>query len=416
VSDDFYEDDEPVTDVITAFERGMARERERRRQVETLADIVGAPTEVLLTGAAGFVGSHMLRRLLRDTDWIIHCPVSFKHHGNPERIAQVIAEVEAEDDLSGKTAWERVHLEPCDLALPVGATYRARWSKCKYVFNVAASSHVDRSIIEPGEFIQNNVALETNVLDAARIMPDLRLFLQMSTDEVYGPAPLDHAHQEWEAILPSNPYSASKAAQEAIAYSYWRTYDLPIVITNTMNIIGERQDAEKFLPLVISRLLHGEEITVHSSKAGESGSRYYLHAANLADAWLHLVNFYDWRGDGFGRHVPRYSTGADRPDRFNVVGEREVKNDELVRIVSRTLHELLETPLPRGIEDADEYAESLIKRVDFHSSRPGHDLRYALDGAKITDETGWVPPVPLAESIRTVVRWYLANQEWLTTS
>lgn len=365
------------------------------------------PTEVLLTGAAGFVGSHMLARLLRDTDWIIHCPVSFRHHGNPERITQVVTD--ALDD-GVTSAWERVHLAPCDLSLPIGPTIQARWSRCEYVFNVASSSHVDRSILEPGEFIRNNVALMTTILDAARRMPDLKMLLQMSTDEVYGPAPDDYRHIEWDTVLPSNPYSASKAAQEAIAFSYWRTYDLPIVITNTMNIIGERQDPEKFLPMVVRKLLHGEEIVVHSSAQGVAGSRFYLHADNLADAWLHLTRYHDAR-----EPLPRYSRGADRPARYHIVGEREVRNDELVKMIAHVMCRAGALSMPAttaGKTAAYEYAEYFIERVDFHSSRPGHDLRYALDGAKLA-ATGWVPPTTLDESIRQTVRWYLVNTEWL---
>ena len=377
-----------------------------------MSDVWERPTEVLLTGAAGFVGSHMLRRLLRDTDWIIHCPVSFKHHGNPERITHVIAEAEAEDDLNGQTAWERVRLVPCDLSLPLGPTITAAWSRCRFVFNVASSSHVDRSVLEPGEFIRNNVALMTNVLDAARRMSDLEIFLQMSTDEVYGPAPAGHEHVEWETILPSNPYSASKTAQEAIAFSYWRTYDVPIIITNTMNIIGERQDPEKFLPMVIRKLMTGEKITVHSSKTGEAGSRFYLHAANLADAWMCIAATFNSHSGTRG--LPRYSQGLDRPARFNIVGEREVKNDELVKIIARTLAQLGELKLRvMSLPNAEEYAESLIERVDFHSSRPGHDLRYALDGGEITRHLGWEPPVKLTDSIHKTVQWYTRNSEWL---
>lgn len=363
------------------------------------------PTEVLLTGAAGFVGSHLLRRLLRDTNWIIHCPVSFKHHGNPERITDVITECETNDDLTGRTAWERVHLAPCDLALPVGSTLLHRWSRCRYVFNVASSSHVDRSILEPGEFIWNNVALMTNVLDAARRMSDLELFLQMSTDEVYGPAPADHRHAEWETILPSNPYSASKAAQEAIAYSYWRTYGLPLVITNTMNIIGERQDPEKFLPMVIRKLMDHEEILIHSDVDGTSGSRFYLHAANLADAWMSLMRHYRTEA------LPSYPLGWNLPARFNVVGEREIKNDELVMLVARALYAV--GSLDVSADGVDAYARGLMRYVDFHTSRPGHDLRYALDGGKIRDELDWLPPVTLQNSIENTVAWYVANPEWL---
>lgn len=400
MSSDFYENDEPVADVLTASSNGV-----KHRTSE--------PVHVLLTGAAGFVGSHLLARLLRETDWFVHCPVSFRHHGRPDRITDVVNEVAHENKLlmrgdSKSALWDRIVIVPCDLSLPVGPTILAHWSRCRYVFNVASSSHVDRSITEPGAFIQNNVALMTNVLDAARLMPELELFLHMSTDEVYGPAYEDTRHAEWETILPSNPYSASKAAQEAVAFAYWRTYDVPLIITNTMNIIGVRQDPEKFLPLIIRRLVNGEKIIVHSSATGEAGSRFYLHADNLADAWLAITRHYtagSWGPEM--RPVPRYSYGWNQPARYNVVGEREVHNDELVKIVAKMLPGFL-----KGA-DPEVYAEALIERVDFHSSRPGHDLRYALDGTKISDELDWTPPVPLENSIRQAVTWYVTNPEWL---
>jgi len=245
---------------------------------------------------------------------------------------------------------------------------------------------VDRSITEPGPFIQNNVALMTNMLDLARKLPNLKLFLQMSTDEVYGPAPEGYDHVEWDTIKPSNPYSASKAAQEAICFSYWRTYGLPIVITNTMNIIGEMQDYEKFVPMTISKLSSGQPMTVHVSPEGIAGSRFYLHARNLADAWLFISN-----NGGFIQQYPEY----DVPQRFHIVGEREVRNDQMVEMIADIL----------GV-DAE------IEPVNFHQSRPGHDLRYALDGTKLA-HAGWVPPVPLDESLEKTVMWTIMHKEWL---
>jgi len=332
--------------------------------------------KALLTGASGFVGAHVLRHLLSSTDWEIVAPVTFRHRGAAERIAS---------SLQDHPEWaERVDVLLHDLTAPASVQSMRRMDGCEVVLNVAAESHVDRSIVEPGPFIANNVALMTNVLEIARgIQP--RLFLQMSTDEVYGPAPEGHEHREWEAILPSNPYSASKACQEAIAFSYWRTYGVPLAITNTMNIFGEMQDREKFIPKTIKALLSRQPVTVHVSPDGVAGSRFYLHARNLADAWLWLAQ----------THEAQLYPSVDRPLRYNIVGEREVNNIEMVTLLAELV----------GVEPQ-------MELVDFHSSRPGHDLRYALDGEKLAQE-GWKAPMTFDESLERTVAWTLAHREWL---
>lgn len=342
--------------------------------------------KVLLTGASGFVGSHMLRHLLTQTDWEIVCPVTFRHKGLPRRI---------ESSVCDQPGWtERVDIVHWDLTAPADPLTLNRLSGCEIFFNVASESHVDRSIEQPGPFIRNNVDLILNVLEAARrVQPGL--LLQMSTDEVYGPATGTYRHMEWDPVIPSNPYSASKAAQEAICTSFWRTYGVPVVITNTMNIIGEMQDPEKFVPLVIRNLRDRRPVTVHVSPEGTPGSRYYLHARNLADAWLFLARWYAGTGN-----VPAYSRGATAPDRFHIVGAREVDNVQMVRAIGGKM----------GLEPAD--VDPLIEPVSFHASRPGHDLRYALDGSRL-GARGWNAPVSFDEALQRTVDWYLKNPEWL---
>jgi dTDP-glucose 4,6-dehydratase len=356
---------------------------------------------VLLTGASGFVGSHVLRHLLANTDWKITCPVSFRHKGLPARIASAVCD----------TDWsERVETVHWDMRSPADPLTLHMFEGCDVVMNVASESHVDRSITDPATFVQNNVSLMLNVLEVARAIRP-RLLLQMSTDEVYGPAYGEHRHAEWEPAIPSNPYSASKAAQEAIAISYWRTYGTPVVITNTMNIIGEMQDSEKFLPMIIRNLRDGRPITVHTAPDGTPGSRFYLHARNLADAWLYLTRRYCEERvqvqtlTGSAHHMPSdgpamYADGHTRPDRFHIVGEREVNNVELVRMVGEVM----------GLDE--DTVLNQVEPVSFHSSRPGHDLRYALDGSKIAD-LGWSAPVPLEKSLERTVRWTLDHPLWL---
>ncbi|MFD4830116.1 dTDP-glucose 4,6-dehydratase [Streptomyces uncialis] len=333
---------------------------------------------ILLTGAAGFVGSHVLRHLLTHTDWTIACPVTFRHKGVPARIVSA---------LDGHPEWwDRIGVVTCDLTAPIDPVTAHMFGPVDAILNIASESHVDRSIDVPGPFIENNVRLITNVLHYARqVQP--AVVLHMSTDEVYGPAPLGYAHVEWDPIAPSNPYSASKAAQEAVCFTYWRTYGVPVVITNTMNIIGEQQDPEKFVPKTIRALLAGEAPTVHVAPDGRPGSRFYLHARNLADAWLWLLH----------NHTPtRYDGRYTRPSRFNIVGDAEVDNITMVRTIAAHL----------GIPDPP------MHLVDFHSSRPGHDLRYALDGTKIAN-LGWRAPIKFDESLEKTVRWSLEHPEWL---
>jgi len=332
---------------------------------------------VLLTGASGFVGSHVLRHILANTDWEIVCLVSFRHRGLTDRIRLAVA---GYDD-----NYERVTVLTHDLTAPISIVLADNIGPIDYVINVASESHVDRSIEAPAPFIQNNVALMTTMLDYARVT-NVDAFLHVSTDEVYGPANEGHAHAEWVDLhLPSNPYSASKSAQEAIAYSYWRTYDVPVIITNTMNIVGEMQDPEKFVPMVIKRVLLGQEVPIHASPDGAIiGSRFYLHARNQADGLLFAL----------AQPVPSWQE-SDVPAKWNIVGEREVTNLEMAEMIA----EFVGRPLKYDL-------------VDFHSSRPGHDLRYALDGGRMR-AAGWVAPFSLEDSLRRTVEWTLARPEWL---
>jgi dTDP-glucose 4,6-dehydratase len=220
---------------------------------------------------------------------------------------------------------------------------------------------------------------------ARRVKPSA--FVQVSTDEVYGDAPEGVNYKEWSVIRPSNPYSASKAAQEAIAFSYWRAYDVPLIITNTMNNFGERQDSEKFMSKCVVKIANGEMVQIHGNPLnGKIGSRFYLHARNHADAILFLLK----------NTVPSlHSDDCDRPDRYNVVGEKELNNLEVAQMIAK----IMDKPLNYEI-------------VDFHSSRPGHDMRYALDGSKI-ESLGWKPPINMEDSLKKYIDWTLNRKEWL---
>ncbi len=334
---------------------------------------------MLLTGGLGFIGSHTVEHWLRNTDWEIIVMDALRFSGRIERLT----DIECYNPDRVKVVWH-------DLRSPIHNQLKETIGPVDYIVNMASDSHVDRSITHPVPFVQNNVNLSLNMLEYAReVQPEK--FIQISTDEVYGPARSSHLHKEWESIIPSNPYAASKAAQEAIAISYWRTYGVPVIITNTMNNIGERQSPDKFVPMVIKRVLEGRSVDIHASNK-VVGSRFYLHARNHASACLHLLTM--------GRPVSYQSPGrmpphADRPDRWNIVGDREIDNLSLAKKIAL----IAERPLKYNL-------------VDAHSSRPGHDLRYALDGSKMS-KTGWVSPVSFDRSLERCVRWFMNNPEWL---
>ena len=324
------------------------------------------------------MGSHVLEEILSTTDWDVVGVASWRHKGTPERIEEV---------LKGHPDWiNRVEIITHDLTAPFTERTKQRIGKVEYIINVASESHVDRSIEDPVPFVTNNVSLILNMLEFAReVRP--KTFLQISTDEVYGPAPDGVNFKEWSTQLPSNPYSASKSAQESICISYWRTYGVPVIITNTMNLFGEMQDPEKYTAQLIRKIKRGETVHVHGTSE-DIGSRYYLHARNQANALLYVI-----------QHVePQMYTdkgGIDRPHRFNIVGDVEMNNLELAYKVS----ELMQKPLK-------------YEFVDHHATRPGHDRRYALDGTKLK-EHGWKAPKDFESSLDKYIEWTLKHPLWL---
>lgn len=340
--------------------------------------------KVLLTGISGFAGSHILEHILTNTEWDVVGIASWKHKGTPERIEEV---------LSGHPEWKnRVEVITHDLESPLPERTKKRIGVCNYILNIASDSHVDRSIEDPVPFVQNNVNLVLTMLEFAReYKPEA--FLQFSTDEVYGVAPDGVNHSEWSPIVPSNPYSASKAAQEAIAISYWRTYGVPLILTNTMNLFGETQDSEKFIAKIIRCVDRGDVVPVHGTPQ-RIGSRFYLHARNMADAVLYIVN--NVTPQQYGEKVfDDVVHVIDRPDRFNIVGDVELDNLEVAQIVAEMTGKDLR------------YAFT-----DFHATRPGHDRRYALDGKKLRT-LGWKAPLSFKESMQKCIDWTLNNKIWL---
>lgn len=329
---------------------------------------------VLVTGGAGFAGSHLIEHLLVTTDHELVVLDSLTYAGRVDRLTD-----------SDYYDPGRVRLLWHDLRAPIHAHLDEQIGDIDAVLHLAAESHVDRSIADPAPFFHNNVAATLNLLEWARGRP-LTHFVQVSTDEVYGPATEGHRHAEWEPHIPSNPYAASKSAQEALAIAWWRTYGVPVVVSNTMNMFGERQHVEKMVPKTIRSILLGEPVTIHARRTSdgwEPSSRHWLHARNHADALRWILE----------TKPTRYGE-TDRPDRWHVAGD-EADVIEIAKFIATEL----------GRPWTCNY-------VDYHTSRPGHDHRYALDPSKI-HAAGWKPPLDMWTSLEHTVRWAVDHPEWL---
>lgn len=344
---------------------------------------------VLVTGGAGFVGSHLIEHLLKNTDWNIVTLDRFDASGNPHRLSEML-------DTTPGVDRNRVQFVFWDLKAEFNDAIRARLvGGYDYIIHLAAGSHVDRSIDDPLSFFQDNCIGTVNLLNYARtggLKPDGK-FHYFSTDEVFGPFPMDAegGYKEWDRHNPNNPYAAAKSAGEMAVMAFANTYKIPSVITNCMNIMGERQSPEKFIPLVIKRSLTGEKVSIHADETlTQSGKRHYLHARNIAAATVWILE----NGPALNREA--------NEGRYNIVGDVELDNLTLALKV----HALVKAKRP-DVPDLN------YELVSFHASRPGHDLRYALDGSHLKD-AGFTYPVAFEESLEKLVEWTLEHeQDWL---
>jgi len=313
-------------------------------------------TRILVTGGAGFIGSNFARHLAaRRPDWEMVVLDKLTYAGRRENLA----------DLEGRPGFSFVQGDIADR----GAV-AAVLPGCHYVVNFAAETHVDRSLYDAGSFIQTDVYGAFVLLEEARRARDLKMFVQISTDEVYGSVE-SGSSRETDALMPRNPYSASKAGGDRLAYSYFATYGLPVIVTRASNNYGPYQYPEKVIPLFVTHALDDIPVPL------------YGDGLNVRD-WLHV--------DDHCRAVDLLLESGRPGETYNIGGGNEVRNIDL----TRRILELVGRP------------ESLIRPV---ADRPGHDRRYSLDCAKLRD-MGWAPQVPFEDGLRRTVEWYRANEAW----
>ena len=338
--------------------------------------------KILVTGGAGFIAHHIIAYILKNTDWEIVTLDRLDISGNLNRLNEILSQLSIQNK-------KRLKIVFHDLKAEINSQISSQIGKPDIILHLAAASHVDRSIIYPMEFVQDNVVGTVNLLNFSRTLKNLERFVYFSTDEIFGNAPAGVSYKEYDRYNSTNPYSASKAAAEEFCVAYENTYKIPIYITHTMNVFGERQHPEKFIPMVIQRVRDAQKVFVHSNKEKTlAGSRHYIHAEDVADGLMFILNLknYKHKGDFGNASCPK----------FNLVGPEEIDNLFLAQSIAKI-----------------QTKELIYELIDNHTSRPGHDLRYSLS-PKLLKTLGWEPKIKLSKRIEEVVNWSLKNKHWLS--
>jgi dTDP-glucose 4,6-dehydratase len=313
-------------------------------------------THVLVTGGAGFIGSNFVRyAIAHHPDWQVTTLDKLTYAGRMENLRDVMD--------NPRHCFVKGDITNDAVMAPLVAD-------ADYVINFAAETHVDRSILQAGDFITTDVYGTFVLLEAARTAAHLKRFVQISTDEVYGTVAVGSS-KETDELRPRNPYSASKSGADRLAYSYWATYNVPVIITRASNNYGPNQFPEKVIPLFITNLLHDLPVPL------------YGDGQNVRD-WLHV--------EDHCRGIDLLLTDGAPGEVYNIGGGNEVRNVDL----THRLLDLLGKPT------------SLITRV---ADRLGHDRRYSLDTSKLR-AMGWAPAHEFSQGLADTVAWYGANEWW----
>jgi len=342
------------------------------RKEEKLIDMNWEKT-ILITGGAGFIGSHVIRRFVtRYPSYLLINADKLTYAGNLGNLADI--------DSKKNYFFEKIDIVNKESVLDLFSKYNFDG-----VIHLAAESHVDRSITSPDEFIFTNIVGTVNLLNAALAswQKDFsgKLFYHISTDEVYGSLGSEGLFTEETAYDPKSPYSASKASSDHLVRAYNHTFGLPVVISNCSNNYGPNQFPEKLIPLAINNIKNNKAVPVYGK--GE----------NIRD-WLYV--------EDHASAIDLIFHNGKPGETYNIGGNNEWKNIDLIKMLCRIMDNKLNRPA--GISE---------KLITFVKDRPGHDLRYAIDSSKLQKEMKWSPIPKFEEGLEKTVDWYLSNQEWL---
>jgi dTDP-glucose 4,6-dehydratase len=317
-------------------------------------------TTVLISGGGGFISSFVIDRILKTTDWnvVLVCKSDSKY----SKIR--LADVNAANN-------PRVRFIRADISSGVPPV-----EDVDYILHMGAESHVDISISEPEKHIRSNIFGTYKMLEYARTLPNLKKFLQFSTDEVYGSAKSGETFSEWSRYNSGNPYAATKAAAEELSLAWENTYKVPVVITHSMNVFGERQQPKSVIPLFIKKILDGKTLTVHVDAEGNAVTRSFIYGADVADATLRVL-----------------TDGAIR-QKYGFAGF-ETSIADLAQRIAKII----------GKEAIIEYAYPSVLR-------PGVDTRYSVTGTNMQNEFGWTPCNSVDDQLQKTVQWYIDHPEW----